>query len=168
MESALKNPSPVEAYSRSVFAGSMTIEVIARLAAKSLTARQEPPPSLVYQSERMFPPNVVAEIGHNHQGDIEKAKALLAEAGLPDGVFNVVHGDKEAVDALLVNPDVASISFVGSNPNVIVLGKVQPQWGLHLIDVQIVVGFYSHDESLTALEAVDDIMADLQRGLEAR
>jgi malonate-semialdehyde dehydrogenase (acetylating)/methylmalonate-semialdehyde dehydrogenase len=41
---------------------------------------------------------------------------LWAEAGLPAGVFNVVHGDKEAVDALLVHPDVASISFVGSTP----------------------------------------------------
>ena len=41
---------------------------------------------------------------------------LLAEAGLPAGVFNVVHGDKEAVDALLAHPDVASISFVGSTP----------------------------------------------------
>ena len=41
---------------------------------------------------------------------------LWSEAGLPDGVFNVVHGDKEAVDALLDNPDVASISFVGSTP----------------------------------------------------
>ncbi|PWB97693.1 CoA-acylating methylmalonate-semialdehyde dehydrogenase [Salinibacterium hongtaonis] len=41
---------------------------------------------------------------------------LLAEAGLPAGVFNVVHGDKEAVDALLEHPDVASISFVGSTP----------------------------------------------------
>jgi len=42
--------------------------------------------------------------------------ALLKEAGLPDGVLNVVHGDKEAVDALLEHPDVASISFVGSTP----------------------------------------------------
>lgn len=41
---------------------------------------------------------------------------LLAEAGLPDGVFNVVHGDKVAVDALLHNKDVAAISFVGSTP----------------------------------------------------
>ncbi len=41
---------------------------------------------------------------------------LLQEAGLPDGVLNVVHGDKEAVDALLVHPDVQSISFVGSTP----------------------------------------------------
>jgi len=39
---------------------------------------------------------------------------LLAEAGLPDGVFNVVNGDKEAVDALLHHPDVAAVSFVGS------------------------------------------------------
>jgi malonate-semialdehyde dehydrogenase (acetylating)/methylmalonate-semialdehyde dehydrogenase len=41
---------------------------------------------------------------------------LLAEAGLPPGVFNVVQGDKEAVDALLAHPDVAAVSFVGSTP----------------------------------------------------
>lgn len=41
---------------------------------------------------------------------------LWKEAGLPDGVFNVVHGDKESVDALLAHPDVQSISFVGSTP----------------------------------------------------
>jgi malonate-semialdehyde dehydrogenase (acetylating)/methylmalonate-semialdehyde dehydrogenase len=41
---------------------------------------------------------------------------LLKEAGVPDGVFNVVHGDKVAVDALLEHPDVAAISFVGSTP----------------------------------------------------
>jgi malonate-semialdehyde dehydrogenase (acetylating) / methylmalonate-semialdehyde dehydrogenase len=41
---------------------------------------------------------------------------MLAEAGLPDGVFNVVHGDKEAVDALITHPDVAAVSFVGSTP----------------------------------------------------
>ena len=41
---------------------------------------------------------------------------LLKEAGLPDGVFNVVHGDKESVDALLDHPDVQAISFVGSTP----------------------------------------------------
>jgi len=41
---------------------------------------------------------------------------LFAEAGLPSGVFNVVHGDKESVDALLAHPDVAAISFVGSTP----------------------------------------------------
>src|SRR3954451_13080967 len=41
---------------------------------------------------------------------------LWKEAGLPDGVFNVLQGDKEAVDALLDHPDIASISFVGSTP----------------------------------------------------
>ena len=41
---------------------------------------------------------------------------LWREAGLPDGVMNVVHGDKEAVDALLDNSDVKAISFVGSTP----------------------------------------------------
>ncbi len=40
----------------------------------------------------------------------------LTEAGLPDGVFNVVHGDKEAVDALLHHPGVDAVSFVGSTP----------------------------------------------------
>jgi malonate-semialdehyde dehydrogenase (acetylating)/methylmalonate-semialdehyde dehydrogenase len=48
------------------------------------------------------------------------ASALVARlwqrAGLPDGVFNVVHGDKEAVDALLGSPAVAAVSFVGSTP----------------------------------------------------
>jgi len=41
---------------------------------------------------------------------------LLKEAGLPDGVFNVVQGDKVAVDALLAHPDVRGLSFVGSTP----------------------------------------------------
>ncbi len=41
---------------------------------------------------------------------------LWKEAGLPDGVFTVVHGDKEAVDALLESPQVDSVSFVGSTP----------------------------------------------------
>ncbi|KNB49445.1 CoA-acylating methylmalonate-semialdehyde dehydrogenase [Streptomyces caatingaensis] len=41
---------------------------------------------------------------------------LAAEAGLPDGVLNVVHGDKAAVDRLLEHPDVAAVSFVGSTP----------------------------------------------------
>jgi malonate-semialdehyde dehydrogenase (acetylating)/methylmalonate-semialdehyde dehydrogenase len=48
------------------------------------------------------------------------ASLLVAElwqrAGLPDGVFSVVHGDKEAVDALLTHPEIASVSFVGSTP----------------------------------------------------
>ncbi len=41
---------------------------------------------------------------------------LLSDAGLPDGVFNVVQGDKEAVDAILANPTVQAVSFVGSTP----------------------------------------------------
>lgn len=41
---------------------------------------------------------------------------LFKEAGLPDGVFNVVPGDKEAVDTLLTHPDVRAVSFVGSTP----------------------------------------------------
>jgi malonate-semialdehyde dehydrogenase (acetylating)/methylmalonate-semialdehyde dehydrogenase len=41
---------------------------------------------------------------------------LLKEAGVPDGVFNVVHGDKVAVDAILEHPDIQAVSFVGSTP----------------------------------------------------
>jgi malonate-semialdehyde dehydrogenase (acetylating)/methylmalonate-semialdehyde dehydrogenase len=41
---------------------------------------------------------------------------MLKEAGLPDGVFNVIHGDKTAVDALLAHPTVQAVSFVGSTP----------------------------------------------------
>ena len=41
---------------------------------------------------------------------------LLKEAGVPEGVFNVVHGDKVAVDAILEHPDIAAVSFVGSTP----------------------------------------------------
>ena len=41
---------------------------------------------------------------------------LLKEAGLPDGVFSVVHGDKVAVDAILAHPDISAVSFVGSTP----------------------------------------------------
>ena len=45
-----------------------------------------------------------------------KLAELLKEAGLPDGVFNVINGDKEAVDAILTNPDIKAVSFVGSTP----------------------------------------------------
>src|SRR5688500_3322938 len=41
---------------------------------------------------------------------------LFKEAGLPDGVLNVVHGDKEAVDAILAHPGIQAVSFVGSTP----------------------------------------------------
>ena len=45
-----------------------------------------------------------------------KLAQLLKEAGLPDGVFNVVNGDKESVDAILENKDIKAVSFVGSTP----------------------------------------------------
>src|ERR1019366_6445039 len=41
---------------------------------------------------------------------------LVAEAGFPNGVFNVVQGDKVAVDGILAHPDIAAVSFVGSTP----------------------------------------------------
>ena len=44
------------------------------------------------------------------------AAELLKEAGLPDGVFNIVHGDKVAVDSILEHPEIAAVSFVGSTP----------------------------------------------------
>jgi len=44
------------------------------------------------------------------------AAELFAEAGLPDGVFDVIHGDKVAVDRILEHPDIAAVSFVGSTP----------------------------------------------------
>jgi len=45
-----------------------------------------------------------------------KLAELLKEAGLPDGVFNVINGDKEVVDAILTNKDIKAVSFVGSTP----------------------------------------------------
>jgi len=45
-----------------------------------------------------------------------KMAELFKEAGLPDGVFNIVHGDKEAVDAILSHPGIHAVSFVGSTP----------------------------------------------------
>ncbi|NOT69718.1 MAG: CoA-acylating methylmalonate-semialdehyde dehydrogenase [Hyphomicrobium sp.] len=47
---------------------------------------------------------------------VNLAWELFQEAGFPDGVLNVVHGDKQAVDALLDHPDIAAVSFVGSTP----------------------------------------------------
>ncbi|MFF3559377.1 CoA-acylating methylmalonate-semialdehyde dehydrogenase [Streptomyces sp. NPDC002574] len=57
---------------------------------------------------------------HKPSGKAPSASMLLAElaaeAGVPDGVLNILHGDKVAVDALLDHPDVAAVSFVGSTP----------------------------------------------------
>ena len=110
---------------------------------------------------------------------------LWKEAGLPDGVMNVVNGDKEAVDALLVNPDVKAISFVGSTPiaryvyetgtahgkRVQALGGaknhmlVLPDADLDLAaDAAINAGFGSAGErcmAISALVAVDSIADDL-------
>lgn len=66
---------------------------------------------------------------------------LWREAGLPDGVFNVLNGDKEAVDALLTSSDVASISFVGSTP---IAQYVYEQASMHGKRVQSLGGAKNH------------------------
>jgi malonate-semialdehyde dehydrogenase (acetylating)/methylmalonate-semialdehyde dehydrogenase len=111
--------------------------------------------------------------------------ALWKEAGLPDGIMNVVNGDKEAVDALLTHPDVKAISFVGSTPiaryvyetgtahgkRVQALGGaknhmlVLPDADLDLAaDAAINAGFGSAGErcmAISALVAVDSIADEL-------
>jgi len=66
---------------------------------------------------------------------------LLRQAGLPDGVFNVVQGDKEAVDALLTHPDVAAVSFVGSTP---IAEYIHNEGGRHGKRVQALGGAKNH------------------------
>jgi len=66
---------------------------------------------------------------------------LWAEAGLPDGVFNVVHGDKEAVDSILEHPDVAAVSFVGSTP---IAKYIHDQGTAHGKRVQALGGAKNH------------------------
>jgi malonate-semialdehyde dehydrogenase (acetylating)/methylmalonate-semialdehyde dehydrogenase len=111
--------------------------------------------------------------------------SLWAEAGLPDGVFNVVHGDKVAVDAILQHPGVGAVSFVGSTPvaryvyetgtaagkRVQALGGaknhmvVLPDADLDLAaDMAVNAGFGSAGErcmAISALVAVDPIGDDL-------
>src|SRR6478735_5889548 len=118
--------------------------------------------------------------------------ALLTEAGLPDGVLNVVHGDKESVDALLEHPDVRAISFVGSTPiakyvyetatsygkRVQALGGaknhmlVLPDADLDLAaDAAVNAGFGSAGErcmAISALLAVDSIADDLIAKIKTR
>ncbi|MGA8046903.1 MAG: CoA-acylating methylmalonate-semialdehyde dehydrogenase, partial [Dermatophilaceae bacterium] len=60
--------------------------------------------------------SVIIKPSEKDPSAVNAVAALWKEAGLPDGVLNVVHGDKEAVDALLTHPDVKAISFVGSTP----------------------------------------------------
>ena len=59
---------------------------------------------------------VVVKPSEKDPSAINLVAQMWKEAGLPDGVFNVVHGDKVAVDRLIEHPDVKSISFVGSTP----------------------------------------------------
>ncbi|GAB4481574.1 MAG: CoA-acylating methylmalonate-semialdehyde dehydrogenase [Burkholderiaceae bacterium] len=66
---------------------------------------------------------------------------LLKQAGLPDGVFNVVQGDKVAVDALLAHPDVAAVSFVGSTP---IAQYIHDEGGRHGKRVQALGGAKNH------------------------
>ena len=60
--------------------------------------------------------SVVIKPSEKDPSAANKMASFWKEAGLPDGVVNVVHGDKEAVDRLLEHPDVKSVSFVGSTP----------------------------------------------------
>jgi malonate-semialdehyde dehydrogenase (acetylating)/methylmalonate-semialdehyde dehydrogenase len=66
---------------------------------------------------------------------------LLKEAGLPDGVFNVVQGDKAAVDAILQHPDIAAVSFVGSTP---IAEYIHNEGGRHGKRVQALGGAKNH------------------------
>jgi malonate-semialdehyde dehydrogenase (acetylating)/methylmalonate-semialdehyde dehydrogenase len=58
----------------------------------------------------------VLKVSEKVPSTVMRMAELFKEAGLPDGVFNIVHGDKEAVDAILNHPGVAAVSFVGSTP----------------------------------------------------
>lgn len=80
---------------------------------------------------------------------------LWQEAGLSDGVFNVVNGDKEAVDALLEHPDVAAVSFVGSTP---VAAYVHETASRHGKRVQALGGAKNH--MLVLPDADLDLAAD--------
>ncbi|MGN9844525.1 CoA-acylating methylmalonate-semialdehyde dehydrogenase [Nonomuraea sp. H19] len=117
---------------------------------------------------------------------------LWTEAGLPDGIMNVVHGDKEAVDALLTHPDVRAVSFVGSTPiaryvyetgtahgkRVQALGGaknhmlVLPDADLDLTaDAAVNAGFGSAGErcmAISALVAVDTIADELVEKIKDR
>jgi len=117
---------------------------------------------------------------------------LLAEAGLPEGVFNVVHGDKVAVDAILSHPGIGAVSFVGSTPiaryvyetgtangkRVQALGGaknhmvVLPDADLDLAaDMAVNAGFGSAGErcmAVSALVAVDPIGDDLVSRIRER
>ncbi len=79
----------------------------------------------------------------------------LKEAGLPDGVFNVLHGDKVAVDGLLTHPDVQAISFVGSTPIAHYVYETSAKYGKR---VQALGGAKNH--MLVLPDADLDLVAD--------
>ncbi len=80
---------------------------------------------------------------------------LWQQAGLPDGVFTVLHGDKEAVDALLEHPDVAAVSFVGSTP---IAQHIYETGTAHGKRVQALGGAKNH--ALVLPDADVDVAAD--------
>jgi malonate-semialdehyde dehydrogenase (acetylating) / methylmalonate-semialdehyde dehydrogenase len=120
------------------------------------------------------------------------AAEMLAEAGLPDGVFNIIQGDREAVDALITHPGVDAISFVGSTPiarHIYETGtrhgkRVQALGGAknHMIvlpdadidlaaDAAVSAGYGSAGErcmAISALVAVGDAGDRLMEGIQTR
>jgi len=82
---------------------------------------------------------------------------LWAEAGLPEGVFNVVNGDKVAVDGLLTHPDIKSVSFVGSTP---IARYVYETGTSHGKRVQALGGAKNHMVVLPDADADLDLAAD--------
>jgi delta 1-pyrroline-5-carboxylate dehydrogenase len=84
-----------------------------------------------------------------------------AEAGLPAGVFSVVHGDKEAVDALLVHPEIKAVSFVGSTP---IARYVYETATAHGGRVAYAAGYTGLGVAATRFGA--DVMLDLLSGQE--
>ena len=135
---------------------------------------------------------VVIKPSEKDPSAVNAVAALWKEAGLPDGVLSVVHGDKEAVDALLTHPDVKAVSFVGSTPiaryvyetgtahgkRVQALGGaknhmlVLPDADLDLAaDAAVNAGFGSAGErcmAISALLAVDTIADDLVAKIQDR
>jgi malonate-semialdehyde dehydrogenase (acetylating) / methylmalonate-semialdehyde dehydrogenase len=135
---------------------------------------------------------VVIKPSEKDPSAVNAVAALWKEAGLPDGVLSVVHGDKEAVDALLTHPKVKAVSFVGSTPiakyvyetgtahgkRVQALGGaknhmlVLPDADLDLAaDAAVNAGFGSAGErcmAISALLAVDTIADDLIEKIKDR
>ena len=135
---------------------------------------------------------VVIKPSEKDPSAVNAVAALWKEAGLPDGILSVVHGDKEAVDALLTHPEVKAVSFVGSTPiaryvyetgtahgkRVQALGGaknhmlVLPDADLDLAaDAAVNAGFGSAGErcmAISALLAVDTIADDLVEKIKDR